>query len=151
MTRLAALAAILTLAAAGAARGEDQPRHVAAKDITGLIPKGAFSAPAPTGPGAVVIVAHRDATGEVEIHTRMNDEFVVRSGRASVLIGAKVEGAKETGPGELRGGTIVGGRTYELGPGDLLWIPAGMGHQVIVPKGGAFDYLAVKFEAKPAP
>jgi hypothetical protein len=64
---------------------------------------------------------------------------------------SKFEGAKEIAPNELRGGTIVGGRTFELSPGDVLWIPAGMGHQVVVPKGGSFDYLAVKFEAKPAP
>jgi mannose-6-phosphate isomerase-like protein (cupin superfamily) len=153
----AACAAGLALAlAAGAAHGQarDEPRYVSAKDLSGLVAKatnGAVSAAVPTGPGAVVLVAHREKTGDVEVHTRLNDEFIVRAGHAAVLIGAKVEGAKEIAPNELRGGTIVGGRTFELSPGDVLWIPAGMGHQVVVPKGGSFDYLAVKFEAKPAP
>jgi hypothetical protein len=35
-----------------------------------------------------------------------------------------------------------------MGPGDVLWIPAGAPHQSLVPKGGDFRYLAFKFEAK---
>jgi len=143
--------AALSLFAAGAAGAEDQVHYVAAKDLGGLIPKGAPGAVVPTGPGATVLVAHRDKTGEVEVHTKFNDELFVRAGKASFLIGPKVEGAKETAPNELRGGTIVGGQIYPLAPGDVLWIPAGFGHQIILPPGGSFDYLAVKFEAKPAP
>ena len=135
---------------AGGVHAEDQPRYVASKDLSAMLANGALSAPAPTGPGAIVLIARRDKTGDVEIHTKLNDELVARSGHASVLIGDKVEGAKETAPNELRGGTIVGGKAYELAPGDVLWIPAGLGHQVIVPKGGSFEYLAVKFEAKAA-
>lgn len=140
----------LALTTAGAARAEDQVRYVAAKDVGGLITKGALSASIPTGPGATVLVAHRDKTGDVEIHSKVNDELVVRAGRASVLIGPKVEGAKETAPNELRGGTIVGGKTYPLAPGDVIWIPAGLGHQLLVPAGGSVDYLAIKFDAPPA-
>ena len=136
---------------ANGAQADDQPHYVASKDLSAMLVNGALSAPVPTGAGAIVLIAHRDKTGDVEIHTKLNDELVARSGHASVLIGAKVEGAKETAPNELRGGTIVGGKTYELAPGDVIWIPAGLGHQVIVPAGGAFEYLAVKFEAKAAP
>lgn len=139
----------LVLAVAGAARAEDQVRYVAAKDLGGLIAKDALSASVPTGPGATVLVAHRDKTGDVEIHSKVNDELVVRAGKASILIGPKVEGAKETAPNELRGGTIVGGKTYPLAPGDVIWIPAGLGHQLLIPPGGSFDYLAIKFDAAP--
>jgi mannose-6-phosphate isomerase-like protein (cupin superfamily) len=64
-----------------------------------------------------------------------------------VLIGQKLDGGQETAPNEWRGGTIVGGKIYSLGPGDVLWIPAGLPHQ-ITPKGGDFLYLSVKFEVK---
>ncbi len=148
MKTLTAICA-LALLAAGAARAEDQVQYVAAKDLGALIPKDALSASVPTGAGATVLVAHRDRTGDVEVHTRVNDELVVRSGKASILIGPTVEGAKQTAPDELRGGTIAGGKTYPLAPGDVIWIPAGLGHQIIVPAGGSFDYLAIKFDAKP--
>jgi quercetin dioxygenase-like cupin family protein len=57
-----------------------------------------------------------------------------------------VTGNRQTAPGEFRGGTISGGRDYQLAPGDILWIPAGAPHQV-TPKGGDFRYLAFKFPA----
>jgi mannose-6-phosphate isomerase-like protein (cupin superfamily) len=147
---------ILALAAAGAAQGQsdDQPRYVASRALSAMatgLPGGGVSAPVPTGPGATVVVVRRDKSGEVEVHRRFNDEIVVRSGHAAVLIGAKVEGGRETAPGEWRGGTIVGGQLYDLSPGDVLWIPAGLAHQAIVPKGRVFEYLAIKFEVKPAP
>jgi quercetin dioxygenase-like cupin family protein len=59
-------------------------------------------------------------------------------------MGGRVQGNRETAPDEWRGGTIEGGRTYELAPGDVVWIPAGVPHQVLVPAGGSFDYLVVK-------
>ena len=62
--------------------------------------------------------------------------------------GAIIDGARQTASGEWRGGEITGGRSYQLAPGDLLWIPAGTPHQV-TPKGGAFSYLAFKFKAEP--
>ena len=101
----------------------------------------------PTGPGAVVVTVRRDADGRVEVHTRLNDEFVVQEGSAQVRVGGRVEGNREVSPGEWRGGTITGGRTYAMSAGDVLWIPAGAPHQVLVPKGGSFRYLALKFEA----
>ena len=87
--------AALALISAGAARAQDQVRYVAAMDIGGLIPTGALSASVPTGPGAMVLVAHRDKTGDVEVHTRVNDELVVRAGRGSILIGPRSRGLRK--------------------------------------------------------
>jgi uncharacterized RmlC-like cupin family protein len=99
----------------------------------------------PTGPrGPAVIVARREQTGEVEVHDDLNDVLVARSGRASVLVGGKVEGQRQVSPGEWRGGKITGAQTYPFAPGDVLWIPAGLPHLVVVPKGGAFTYMAFK-------
>jgi mannose-6-phosphate isomerase-like protein (cupin superfamily) len=106
---------------------------------------GLATSPLPTGPrGPAVILARREQTGEVEMHENFNDVLVVRDGRASVLVGGKVEGQRQATPGEWRGGKISGAESYALAPGDVLWIPAGLPHQVIVPKGGAFTYMAFK-------
>jgi len=32
-----------------------------------------------------------------------------------------------------------------MSPGDVLWIPAGLPHLVVVPARGAFDYVAFKY------
>jgi mannose-6-phosphate isomerase-like protein (cupin superfamily) len=149
LVHLAGSASLLILAAAPAFA--DEPHYVSASQLQALVAKmsdGLSTAPVPTGPGAVVLMAHRDRTGQVEVHTRLNDEFIVQEGRAAVLVGGRVEGNRETAPNEWRGGSIVGGRRYDMGPGDVLWIPAGVPHQVVVPPKGSFHYLAVKFEVR---
>ena len=138
------------LAISAAAQAPDEGRYVSAAELKAMVAKttnGLATAPVPTGPGGTVLVARRDGVGEVEVHEHLNDEFVVQSGHATVRVGGKLSGQRQTAPGEWRGGSIVGGRVYQMAPGDVLWIPAGAPHQV-TPKGGAFSYLAVKFEAK---
>jgi len=144
---------VLALAAAARAEAPDEGRFVSAAGLQALVGKAKDDpaiAPVPTGPGATVLAARRLKPGEVEVHERLNDEFVVQSGHAVVRVGGRVNGNRQTAPGEWRGGEMTGGHSYQMAPGDVLWIPAGAPHQV-TPKGGAFRYLAFKFEAKPAP
>lgn len=89
----------------------------------------------------------RDAPGQVEVHRKLNDVIVAREGTVTVLIGEKVEGNREIKPNEWLGGKIIGGRTYTLAPGDVLFIPAGLGHLMTPPPGGSFSYLVVKTPA----
>lgn len=148
----AAAGAMLSAVAVRAAPAA-QAIHVPAARLKAMVAKpanGLATANVPTGPGTTLLIARRDGDGQVEVHDHLNDEFVVQQGRATVLVGGTVAGNKQTAPGEWRGGRITGGHTYELGPGDVLWIPAGAPHQVLKPQ-GAFTYLAFKFEAKPAP
>ena len=145
------LAVLLTPGVASAAGDTAQGVYVPAAQIAGLVAKtkdGVATAPVPAGPGTTMLAAHRTGDGQVEVHLKLNDEFVVQSGHATVLVGGKVEGGRETAPGEWRGGAIAGARSYRLGPGDVLWIPAGAPHQTLVPQGGDFRYLAFKFDAK---
>ena len=138
------------LAAGASAQAPDEARYVSAAELKAMVAKttdGVATAPVPTGPDATVLVARREKGGDVEVHEHLNDEFVVQSGRATVKVGGKLAGQRQTAPGEWRGGTITGSHSYQLAPGDVLWIPAGAPHQV-TPIGGPFSYLAVKFPAK---
>ena len=149
--RPATLALTVGLAGAVGARAADEPHHVAAAELRAMVATtkdGVVTAPVPTGPGATVLMARRDRDGEVEVHERLNDEFVVQSGHAVVRVGGPVSGNRQTAPGEWRGGTMSDGSFYRLSPGDVLWIPAGQPHQVLVGKGAPFSYLAFKYEAK---
>jgi mannose-6-phosphate isomerase-like protein (cupin superfamily) len=146
------LIAAAIVAFGSSAAAADQAHRVTDAEIAAMVATlkdGVATAPLPTGPGAIVLAARRDRDGEVEVHERLNDELVVRSGHAVFRVGGKVSGNRQTAPGEWRGGTIDGGDLYRLGPGDVLWIPAGTPHQALVGKGSSFSYLAVKFEAKP--
>jgi mannose-6-phosphate isomerase-like protein (cupin superfamily) len=150
-TAIAAFAGLLAAAAAAAPAIADEPHYASSVQLHALVAKmteGLATAPVPTGPGAVVLAAHRDRTGQVEVHTRLNDELIAQDGHAKILVGGRVEGNRETAPNEWRGGTIVGGQSFDMSPGDVLWIPAGLPHQVVVSPGASFNYLAVKFEAR---
>ncbi len=147
-----ALLALVIAAAPTVPSAQEAGRHVSAKDLAALVAKttdGTAVAQVPTGPGAQMVAARREKTGEAEVHANFADQFIVQSGKATVLVGGKLEGGRETAPGEWRGGRIDGATRYELSTGDVLFIPAGVPHQTVVPSGGAFTYLVAKFP-KPA-
>ncbi len=79
----------------------------------------------------------------VEIHANEADLFYVIEGQSTQVLGGTVIGGKETGPGQIRGSRIDGGTTYQLGKGDVMWVPAGMPHWFPeMPE--ALSYLLVK-------
>ncbi|HEY4030472.1 MAG TPA: hypothetical protein VGM25_09030 [Caulobacteraceae bacterium] len=143
------LGAALALGGAAAAQQANKPIFVGAKALDAMVAKtkdGLASAKVPTGsPDHVMMLAHRTADGEVEVHTKLADEIVVRSGHGKIKVGGKVSAQRQTGPGEFRGGAITGGEVFDLAPGDAIYIPVGQPHQVLVPKGGEITYTAAKY------
>ena len=145
------LASGLALAIGGAALAQPnaKPILVKSKALDAMVAKtkdGLASAKVPTGaPNHVMMIAHRKADGEVEVHTKLADEIIVRTGHGRLKIGGKARGHRETAPNEFRGGTIAGGELYDLAPGDAIYIPVGQPHQMLVPKGGQITYTAAKF------
>jgi mannose-6-phosphate isomerase-like protein (cupin superfamily) len=140
----AALAATAALAQPGA-----KPILVKSKDLDAMVAKmdkGLASAQLPTGnPAHIFVVAHRDADGEVEVHTKLADEIVVRKGHAHIRVGGTVAGQRQTAPEEFRGGKITGGEVFDLNPGDAIYIPVGQPHQMLVTKGEEITYTAAKW------
>lgn len=138
------------LAAAGPALAQDVHLVTAAEIAarTASLTDGVANPALPTAPGALFLAVRRDRTGLAEVHARYHDQFIVQHGRAQVVVGGTLTGQRQTAEGEWRGGQITGGQTYDLAPGDTLFIPAGLPHQVVMPAGGDFLYLVAKFDAK---
>jgi mannose-6-phosphate isomerase-like protein (cupin superfamily) len=113
-----------------------------------LTPGASRTAQLGGGPGYTYAVTHRDSTGGVEAHANWTDMFVVQTGSASLVSGGRLDGAREATPGEWRGGTIRGGGTASLHAGDVVTIPAGTPHQMVLAPGERITYLAFKI-AKP--
>ena len=95
------------------------------------------------------MISRRDTSGIHERHEGFSDIFVVQRGRARLLYGGTAEGERATSPGEWRGGTIRGGTEAEIKTGDIVVIPAGIPHQLLLPPGESFYYFVFKV-AKPA-
>lgn len=91
-------------------------------------------------------LAHREASGEAELHEMQTDIFVVESGEAKLVVGGKVAGARTTAPGEVRGPSIEGGRGMKVATGDIIHIPAKVPHQLLVEPGKQFTYFVVKVD-----
>jgi len=141
-------AALAIGSAATAQAANDTPVRVASKDVDALVAKtkdGLATATIPSGSNVTVLLAHRKVDGEVEVHKKLSDEIIVRSGHASIRIGGTATGQRQTAPDEFRGGTMTGGQVFDLSPGDAGYVPAGQPHQVLVPKGGDIVYFAAKY------
>ena len=72
-----------------------------------LPPAASRTAQLGRGEGYTFALTQRDSAGGVEIHMAWTDEFVMQRGSATLVYGGTADGATETTPGELRGGTIV--------------------------------------------
>lgn len=83
-------------------------------------------------PQHAAMLSLRTRNGEAEVHARFADLFCVLAGTATMVTGGKVVGARSVGPGETRGDSIEGGTPQQLRAGDLLHIPAGTPHQMLV-------------------
>jgi mannose-6-phosphate isomerase-like protein (cupin superfamily) len=94
------------------------------------------------------MLAHREGDGEVEVHDKMADVFVIQTGEATLIVGGTVVGGHTTAPGETRGSSITGGEEKTLGAGDAVHIPAKVPHQMLVANGKKVTYFVVKVEEK---
>jgi len=90
------------------------------------------------------MLAYREATGSSEVHEHEADIFVVESGEATIVTGGKVVNPQTQKPGEIRGTSIEGGDRHPLAAGDIIHIPAGTPHQLLIENGRPFTYFVVK-------
>jgi mannose-6-phosphate isomerase-like protein (cupin superfamily) len=90
-----------------------------------------------------LMLAQRETTGSSEVHEHEADIFFIEGGTATIITGGKVVEPKTTKPGEIRGSSITGGERHSLATGDIIHIPAGVPHQLIVDK-APFNYFVIK-------
>ncbi|MBL8227540.1 MAG: hypothetical protein JNL98_03650 [Bryobacterales bacterium] len=95
-------------------------------------------------PGTVAALLHRAKTGEAELHEEMADFFAVQSGSATLVFGGKLKGGRTTGKGEHAGDGIENGTTRRLAQGDVVHIPPGIPHHVVLAPGETITYLLIK-------
>jgi mannose-6-phosphate isomerase-like protein (cupin superfamily) len=89
-------------------------------------------------------ISHREVNGKAELHKVKADVMVIQTGTATLVTGGEVIDPKDTGPNEVQGSGIKGGVKHEIGPGDVIHIPAGVPHQFLLAPGTQITYLVVK-------
>ena len=89
-------------------------------------------------------IAHREGSGQAELHETQADVFFVQSGSATLVYGGAVVDGKTTQPHEIRGASISGGLEKKLSAGDVVTIPAKTPHLLKIDPGKEFTYFFVK-------
>jgi mannose-6-phosphate isomerase-like protein (cupin superfamily) len=90
------------------------------------------------------MLAVRKTTGSAELHEHEADVFVVESGQATLLTGGKIVNPQRQKEGEIRGTSIEGGERHQIGAGDIVHIPAGTPHQLLIDQTQPFVYFVLK-------
>lgn len=108
--------------------------------------KGSASEKLETYPHHYTMLAFRNRSGGAEVHRDFADVFYIMDGRATLVTGGEVVDPKTTGPGETLGASVKGGSRQELKTGDVVHIPAGMPHQMVLDEGATVTYFVVKAE-----
>jgi mannose-6-phosphate isomerase-like protein (cupin superfamily) len=93
-------------------------------------------------------IAHRAGDGSAELHETQADILIVESGEATLVVGGTMVKPKTLKPHEVRSSSIEGGETKQLGPGDIVHIPAKVPHQLRIETGKSFTYLVIKVDSK---
>ena len=97
-------------------------------------------------PRHCAMLSFRNRDGEAEVHENFADVFYVLDGRAILVTGGAVTGARLTKPSETRGTSIEGGVRQELRAGDVAHVPAGLPHQMLVAGDKTVTCLVLKVE-----
>lgn len=81
-----------------------------------------------------LLIVRREGDGAAETHETQVDVITVVSGEGTLVVGGAMVGGKTTAPNEIRGTSITGGVRKPMAAGDVFHIPAGIPHQMLVPK-----------------
>ena len=93
-------------------------------------------------------ISHREGDGSAELHETQTDIMIVDEGKAMLTVGGTMVAPKAIKPHEVRGTSIEGGETKEIGPGDIIHIPSNIPHQLKIAAGSKFTYLVIKVDNK---
>ena len=152
LNRALLLLLVVPLAAASLS-GAETPvaRHWSAAQFTDIQKKIVASSATGSGidilmenPQVRAVLLHRQDNSQAEIHERLSEFYIVRSGRGTIVVGGRAVNAKPTDPGELRGDRLEGGERYPMAVGDVLYVAANTPHQVLVNAGESMDTLVMK-------
>ena len=85
-------------------------------------------------------------SGDTEVHHGHSCIFHVLAGTATLLTGGTVLRPRSAGTGEVAGTSIEGGETQGIRQGDVIHVPPGVAHQILVAGDKSITLLIVKVQ-----
>ena len=92
----------------------------------------------------LIMLSERMASGGAEVHAHFDDVMLVMEGKATLITGGELIDAHSGPNGESGGSGIRNGTTRSIAAGDLIHIPAGTPHQLLIAPGTQYSALVIK-------
>ncbi len=152
MNRVSAMVALLALAAPAAVLSGDKAIIIPAHDIQAQLAELAPQAKATGSSGSTLAssgnlalkLSVRTSSGGAEIHAHYDDLMIVEQGSATLITGGTVVDAKQGSDGETKGSGIQNGKSQAITVGDVVIVPAGVPHQLLIPPGTLYSAMVAK-------
>jgi hypothetical protein len=91
----------------------------------------------------------RGQTGQAEVHETESDVQIGVRGNALSIVGGALVDSRSLSRKQQRGTSIAGGLRKKTSPGDLIHIPPGVPHQLIINTAESYMYLLFKLDEEP--
>jgi mannose-6-phosphate isomerase-like protein (cupin superfamily) len=91
-------------------------------------------------------LSDRTASGGAEVHAHFDDIMMVMKGSATLITGGEVMNPLAATDGETTGTAIRNGTVQQIAAGDVVHIPAGTPHQLVIPPGTTYQALVIKLK-----
>lgn len=95
-----------------------------------------------------LMLSVRTASGVGELHQNFDDLMIVEEGRATLVTGGSLVDPKLGANGEVRGTSVQGGTSKTLAVGDVVIVPAGLPHQILLAPGTVYKAMVAKVKEK---
>lgn len=89
-------------------------------------------------------LSYRRSSGQAEVHVHMADVMFVTGGAATIVTGGTLVDPNNENENEIKGKSIEGGVRQVLSAGDVIHIPAGTPHQLILDQSKDFQAVVIK-------
>ncbi len=86
----------------------------------------------------------RTASGGAEIHAHFSDVMLVTEGKATLITGGTVVDGQTGADGETHGASIRDGISQTISVGDVVHVPAGVPHQLVIAPGTVYSAVVIK-------
>lgn len=83
-------------------------------------------------------------SGGAEIHPHLDDLMIVQKGSATLVTGGTLTQREDLPNGGVKGTGIQNGVSQQIGVGDIVLIPAGVPHQLLIAPGTVYASLVAK-------
>jgi mannose-6-phosphate isomerase-like protein (cupin superfamily) len=144
--------AALALAVPAATLTGDKTQVISAHDLQTQLAQLAPQAKASGSSGSTLATSGnlalklsvRISSGGAEIHAHYDDLMIVQQGSATLITGGSVVDAQVGKDGETKGSSVKDGKSQTIAVGDVVLVPAGVPHQLLIPPGTLYSAMVAK-------